>query len=71
MSLEFIECEQSGHLKADGAKGQYWVFDMAWKYVELVNPTPAGPAIEKLGAFRDLEDAKQFAAEFDRLKEVA
>ena len=67
--LEFEECEQSGNLKAEGIKGQYWMMTEAWTYVELVNPTPAGPKVEKVGTFNDVEDAKNFVNVFDTMEE--
>ena len=67
--IEFEECEHSGNLKGDGDKGQYWIMELGWAYVELVNPTPGGPKVEKLGAFDSVEDAKHFVNVFDTQKE--
>ena len=55
--IDFEECEVSGHLKGDGKKGQYWIMDDDWKYLELVTIDAAGPNIKKLGAFHAIDDA--------------
>ena len=67
--IDWVECEQSGNLKADGKKGQYWMITEAWTSVELVNPTPAGPKVEKVGVFNDAEDAVNFVNTFDTQEE--
>ncbi len=67
--IDWEECELSGNLKADGKKGQYWIMAEAWTYVELVNPTPAGPKVEKAGSFNSVEDAKHFVNTFDTQEE--
>ena len=69
--LDFEENELSGHLVANGKKGQYWIMDMGWKYLELINPTHSGPKVEKLGQFHNIKDAILFAQTFDnQLEEV-
>ena len=72
--IEWEECELSGNLKADGKKGQYWIIDQAWTYVDLVNPTPAGPTVKRLRTapyenFTSVEDAKHFVNTFDTQEE--
>ena len=72
--IDWVECELSGNLKADGKKGQYWIMAEAWTYVELVNPTPAGPKVkrirEALGEdFTSVEDAKHFVNTYDTQEE--
>lgn len=72
--MEFTECELSGHQKADGNKGQYWIINEtgAWVYVELVEPTPAGPKVKTFSvSFRDSEEAKLFIESHDEFSEVA
>lgn len=55
--LRFAKCEISGHLKADGKKGQYWIMDGAWTYLQRVTPTDMGPALEALGPYHSIDDA--------------
>lgn len=60
--LEWIECDVSGHLRAIGIKGEYWIMQEAWTYLELVSSLTAGPNITKLGgAFDSVEEAQAFA----------
>lgn len=68
--LEFEECEVSGHLRAMGEKGEYWVMDDgAWTYLQRVTPTAAGPLVLKLGTYYDFEEAKVVAEQFDEAVE--
>jgi hypothetical protein len=67
--LEFIECDISGQLKADGIKGQYWIDEGAWTHMVRVTTTHAGPEIQKLGAYHSVEDAMKEANELDREKD--
>ena len=59
--LDFYECEISGYLRANGEKGEYWIYENAWTYLERVTPTPGGPHIEKLGTFNSADEAKLHA----------
>lgn len=63
--MDFRECEISGQLVADGNKGQYWINEGAWTHLERVTPTPAGPEIQKLGTFNDVELATDEANKLD------
>ena len=63
--MEWNECEVSGQLKAEGVKGQYWIDDQAWTYLELVTVDAAGPRIEKVGSYTDLDAAKKGAGIYD------
>ncbi len=64
--LDFEEEELSGHLVADGDKGQYWVMELTWTELELINATPGGPDVVKLGSFHSPEEAIDFANHWDR-----
>jgi len=69
--LDFEENELSGHLVANGKKGQYWITVLAWTYLERVTPTMAGPRIEKFGHFDTIKDAMAEAEKLDnQLEEV-
>ena len=63
--MEFEREELSGHLRSNGITGDFWILELAWTYLERVTPTPAGPNIEKLGTFHDVEDAKIAASLLD------
>ena len=63
--MEFIKCKLSGHLKADGLKGQYWILSHVWIYLERVTPSANGPIVERLGTFTSTEKAKLQAEELD------
>lgn len=63
--LDWVECEISGHLKAEGKKGQYWILDGVWKSLYRVNPTPAGPKEEHICECNDIEAAKSEASIVD------
>ena len=64
--LEFVKDDKSGNLKSYGIKGQYWLMCEAWTYAVLINTDdPAGPMIEKFGAFNDEEDAISHLRKFD------
>ena len=65
--MNFTECDISGHLKAEGSKGQYWIIDNSWTYLERVTPTQSGALVERLGTFDSATDAM---AEADRLEAV-
>lgn len=64
--MEFEECEVSGHMRASGEKGEYWVMEEAWTYLERINPTPAGPKVEQLGTFNTPAEAMEAAEGFDK-----
>jgi len=63
--LEFVKCAISGHLKADGKKGQYWIMDGAWKHMKRVTPTDMGPKVECFGSYYEIDDAIKDANEID------
>lgn len=63
--LEWNEDEISDHLKADGNKGTYWILENGWYSIDLINPTPAGPQIEKIGECLREDDAKLIASRWD------
>ena len=65
--LEFEEHDESGHLHAEGIKGQYWILDvdLAWTYLQRVNIDAAGANVEKLGTFNSIEDAIEEANTLD------
>lgn len=65
--LRFAKCPISGHLKAEGKKGQYWIMDGAWKYLTRVTPTEDGPVIEKRGTFYEIDAAILTANEIDEM----
>ena len=67
--IDWVECEDSEHLKAEGKKGQYWIEELAWTYVRLVTSDSAGINEKKLGAFNSVEDAKHFVKVFDTQEE--
>ena len=64
--MDWEEDELSGHLRAIGNNGEYWVLDLDTVYLERVNPTPAAPDIEKLGTYETVEEATAEAEEWDR-----
>ena len=66
-SLDWYECETSGHLRAIGNQGEYWIDDStAWKYLDFVTADAAGPSIKKIGGnFDSLDEAKAFAEAHD------
>jgi len=66
--MEWTECEVSGQLKAEGVKGQYWIDDCCWSYLELVTVDAAGPRIEKLDCYAGLDGAKKGAELYDALE---
>lgn len=68
--MEWSECPLSQHLKAEGDKGQYWIMEEAYIYLERVTPSPAGIDIEKLGNFYDIDDAKRAAGIIDKQIEI-
>ena len=70
-TLDWITCDTSGHLSANGNQGTYWLMDLDWVYLELVNGSPAGPDEKKLGTFISIDDAKAAAERYDEKKEVA
>lgn len=60
--LDFEECEFSGHLRANGSKGEYWIMDEVEVYVERMTPVPHGIVTERIGGeFDTIDDAKAFA----------
>ena len=63
--MEFTECKESGHLKADGKQGQYWIEEYSWTYLSRVVPTRAGPKNRKLGVFYDVKTAEKTANQLD------
>lgn len=65
--MEFTLCDKSGHLKADGDRGQYWILSNVWVYLERVTPLPNGPTVERLGTFTSVEDAIEKANHLDTL----
>ena len=67
--LDFYAEELSGHLVANGDKGQYWIMDLDNIYLELINPTPAGPDIKKLGVFPSIGMAVEFAEHWEEVDE--
>ena len=64
--LDWHECEKSGHLVTHGNKGNYWILDLGLVYLELINATPSGPDIEKIGTFTEVSDAKWVAERWDK-----
>lgn len=67
--LEFAKCAISGHLKASGAKGLYWVMDGAWVHMKRVVSTDMGPKVEDLGSYYEIEDAIKDANDIDKAKD--
>tara|TARA_R110000851_G_C12776768_1_gene534831 strand:- start:77 stop:283 length:207 start_codon:yes stop_codon:yes gene_type:complete len=65
IKLEWIEEELSGHLKAEGERGQYWLMDDKWIYLESVTFDAAGPNWRKHGLFFSIDEAKEMAEVFD------
>ena len=55
--MNFTTCNISGHLKASGSKGEYWIVAFGWIYLQRVTPNHSGPEIEALGTFNSIEDA--------------
>ena len=70
-TLDWIYCDISGQQSANGSRGTYWLVDLDWIYLELVNGSPAGPDGKKLGTFISIDDAKAAAERYDEKKEVA
>jgi len=67
MKLNFEKCDISGQLKAEGNKGQYWIEEMAFTYVKLLEIiSKRGPVITNIGTFNTVEDALEFVEIFDR-----
>lgn len=67
-SLDWYECDMSGHLRAIGDKGEYWIMEWYQPYynLDLVNPSPSGPHIESIGfKFTSIEEAKKAAEGFE------
>jgi hypothetical protein len=64
--LEWTECRVSGQWKAEGVKGQYWIDDCSWSYLEIVTVDAAGPRIERIDCYVDLEEAKKGAELHDK-----
>ena len=63
--MEFFECEQSGHLRAIGKKGDYWITEGAWIHLHLTTFDYAGPNSKLLGAYCKLKHAVNAAISID------
>lgn len=67
--MQFEEDDMSGNLIATGNRGEYLLYTQLWTGVDLTTFDAAGPNTERLGAFNNLEDAKQFCNTFDNMTE--
>ena len=63
--MEWNKCRVSGQLTAVGKSAQYFIYEGAWFYLKWVEVDVHGPQISEEFTFNSLEEAKQYALEYD------
>ncbi len=65
----FEQAEPSTQLKAIGNRADYWIDSMAFTYLTAVTVGEKGMESKRLGTFYSVEDAIEFAEEYDKGKD--
>ena len=66
--LDWSVHDKTKLLFARGDKGEYWITEAAWFYLERVTPTTTGITLEKLGTFSAITDAAAAANAFEEVE---